>query len=77
MYIALFAVFSFIPFSPLKAIFFFFKNLIIHFLFLQILVLGQPGEEVSLELVLRVVADVGLVVCYTYPKIFIFNQTTS
>ncbi|XP_042393990.1 probable GTP-binding protein OBGC2 [Zingiber officinale] len=27
----------------------------------KILVLGQPGEEVSLELVLRVVADVGLV----------------
>ena len=30
--------------------------------FLQVLVLGQPGEEVSLELILRVVADVGLVV---------------
>lgn len=29
----------------------------------QVLVLGQPGEEVSLELILRVVADVGLVVC--------------
>ncbi|KAJ3669873.1 hypothetical protein LUZ60_010197 [Juncus effusus] len=27
----------------------------------KVLVLGQPGEEVSLELVLRVVADVGLV----------------
>ncbi|XP_062099210.1 probable GTP-binding protein OBGC2 isoform X1 [Humulus lupulus] len=27
----------------------------------KILVLGQPGEEVSLELILRVVADVGLV----------------
>lgn len=30
--------------------------------FLQVLVLGQAGEEVSLELILRVVADVGLVV---------------
>lgn len=29
---------------------------------LQVLVLGQPGEEISLELILRVVADVGLVV---------------
>ncbi|CAA6662755.1 unnamed protein product [Spirodela intermedia] len=27
----------------------------------KVLVLGQPGEEVSLELILRVVADVGLV----------------
>lgn len=27
------------------------------------LIHGQPGEEVSLELILRVVADVGLVVC--------------
>lgn len=30
--------------------------------FLQVLVLGAPGEEVTLELTLRVVADVGLVV---------------
>ena len=29
---------------------------------LQVLSLGQPGEEVTLELILRVVADVGLVV---------------
>lgn len=29
----------------------------------QVLLLGQPGEEVNLELILRVVADVGLVVC--------------
>ncbi|KAJ0087372.1 hypothetical protein Patl1_09224 [Pistacia atlantica] len=28
----------------------------------KVLILGQPGEEVSLELILRVVADVGLVV---------------
>lgn len=33
---------------------------------LQVLVLGQPGEEVSLELILRVVADVGLVVSLAY-----------
>lgn len=33
---------------------------------LQVLVLGQPGEEVSLELILRVVADVGLVVSVAY-----------
>lgn len=35
-------------------------------LILQVLVLGQPGEEVSLELILRVVADVGLVVSIHY-----------
>lgn len=35
---------------------------IFFYLLLQILVLGQPGEEVSLELILRVVADVGLIV---------------
>jgi len=29
---------------------------------LQVLVHGQPGEEVKLELILRVVADVGLIV---------------
>ncbi|XP_011048845.1 PREDICTED: probable GTP-binding protein OBGC2 isoform X2 [Populus euphratica] len=27
----------------------------------KVLILGQPGEEVSLELILQVVADVGLV----------------
>ena len=32
---------------------------------LQVLSHGQPGEEVSLELILRVVADVGLVVSIT------------
>uniref|UniRef100_A0A2P2MRG5 Putative GTP-binding protein OBGC2 isoform X1 n=1 Tax=Rhizophora mucronata TaxID=61149 RepID=A0A2P2MRG5_RHIMU len=31
---------------------------------LQVLVHGQPGEEVCLELILRVVADVGLVVSF-------------
>lgn len=36
------------------------KNFLIYLS--QVLVLGQPGEEVSLELILRVVADVGLVV---------------
>lgn len=36
----------------------------------QILVLGQPGEEVSLELILRVVADVALVVCATVQGLF-------
>lgn len=35
----------------------------IYFLYLfQVLIHGRPGEEVSLELILRVVADVGLVV---------------
>jgi len=41
---------------------------------LQVLVLGQPGEEVSLELILRVVADVGLVVSialYLFMHVFI------
>lgn len=33
---------------------------------MQVLVLGQPGEEVSLELILRVVADVGLVVSVAF-----------
>lgn len=33
---------------------------------MQALVLGQPGEELSLQLVLRVVADVGLIVSITY-----------
>lgn len=33
---------------------------------LQVLVLGQPGEEVNLELILRVVADIGVVVCMCY-----------
>ncbi|PPS05194.1 hypothetical protein GOBAR_AA15477 [Gossypium barbadense] len=32
----------------------------------KVLVLGQPGEEVSLELILRVVADVGLIVIIIY-----------
>ena len=42
---------------------FYFSFLVFILLFLlQVLVLGQPGEEVSLELILRVVADVGLVV---------------
>lgn len=39
----------------------------------QVLVLGQPGEEVSLELILRVVADVGLVVSITLFFIFVCN----
>lgn len=30
----------------------------------QVLTLGQSGEEVSLQLILRVVADVGLVVSF-------------
>lgn len=41
---------------------------------MQVLVLGQPGEEVSLELILRVVADVGLVVSialYLFMHVFI------
>lgn len=37
---------------------------------LQVLVLGQPGEEFRLELILRVVADVGLVVCFGSPERF-------
>ena len=46
---------------------------------LQVLVLGQAGEEVSLELILRVVADVGLVVslfiwvlCYLLSLCYLF-----
>ena len=38
---------------------------------LKVLVLGQPGEEASLELILRVVADVGLVVCEQIFKFFL------
>lgn len=34
---------------------------------LQVLTLGSTGEEVQLELTLRVVADVGLVVCLLSP----------
>jgi hypothetical protein len=39
---------------------------------MQVLILGQSGEEVSLELILRVVADVGLVVHVVSHLIFIF-----
>ena len=39
------------------------------------LIHGQPGEEVSLELILRVVADVGLVVRrFTNPRISSFRE---
>jgi len=42
----------------------------------KVLTHGQPGEEVSLELILRVVADVGLVVrCFTNPGISSFQGT--
>lgn len=36
--------------------------LVILSLLLQVATLGGPGEEIALELTLRVVADVGLVV---------------
>lgn len=36
--------------------------MLISFTFSQVLSFGQSGEEVSLQLILRVVADVGLVV---------------
>lgn len=45
----------FVPFLVLKTV---------EICILQVLVLGQHGEEVSLELILRVVADVGLVVSF-------------
>jgi hypothetical protein len=42
---------------------------------LQVLTHGQPGEEVSLELILRVVADVGLVVrCFSNAGISSFQE---
>ena len=40
---------------------------------LQVLVHGQPGEEVKLELILRVVADVGLVVSVASMHNALFN----
>lgn len=45
------------------------------FYILQVLVLGQPGEEVSLELILRVVADVGLVVSVYIYFVFMYACT--
>ena len=48
----------------------YFREVVFIFRILQVLSLGQPGEEVTLELILRVVADVGLVVsalsCFLY-----------
>jgi hypothetical protein len=46
---------------------------------LQVLVHGQPGEEIKLELILRVVADVGLIVSiasihsaiFSSPRVFL------
>ena len=46
------------------------KTSLEHYDLLQVLILGQPGEEVSLELILRVVADVGLVVSVVSHLIF-------
>nr|GMC61621.1 1-acyl-sn-glycerol-3-phosphate acyltransferase 2-like isoform X2 [Ipomoea batatas] len=36
----------------------------------KVLVLGQPGEEVSLQLILRVVVDVGLIVSIIFTSNF-------
>lgn len=48
----------------------YFREVVFIFRILQVLSLGQPGEEVTLALILRVVADVGLVVsvlsCFLY-----------
>lgn len=46
----------------------------VSYLYFKVLVLGQPGEEVSLELILRVVADVGLVVSIIYLSV-LFKST--